>query len=50
MGFKSFMWKIGLKKEDECPLCKGVLFEHYSGDNFGSVFTCDNKVCGFGKC
>ena len=40
---------MGLKKEDECPLCKGVLYEHYGEEPYEKLFTCDNMKCDFGK-
>ena len=46
---KTFLWKMGLKKEDVCPLCKGTLHEHYGEEPYEKLFTCDNKKCEFGK-
>ena len=45
---KFWMWRIGLKKAEKCPICQDKLMPHYDYEYDGSfLYTCDNKKCKF---
>jgi hypothetical protein len=46
---KIFFWKIGLLPENQCPLCKKGLIQHYGEEEYEMVWSCYNEECEFEK-